>query len=571
VPEGLGERAALYRSVLAGKRVLVLLDNARDEAQVRPLLPGGSSCLTLVTSRQQLAGLAATAGARLVELDVPTDAESTDMLSARLGDDRIAAEPAAARDLITLCARLPLGLVIAAARAAVKPDFPLAAVVEELRDAGRRLDVLDTGDPASSVRAVFDWSYRNLSEPAARMFRLLGLHAGPDISLAAAASLAGLPAARAAALLDELTRAHLASEHVLGRFTFHDLLRAYAAEQARETDTESNRRAAIHRVLDHYLHTAVAGETLLLPGRYHQRQLPTVQPGSTPEPLLDDHQALAWFEAEHEVLRGAIARAAQEGFDRHAWQLPRAVMPFLDRRGYWHEWAESARSALAVAQRIGDKAAQAMIHNQLGRVYGLFGSHGTATEHQREALVLWEQLGDKAGQAYAHHGIGHIQSHQGLLAEAIEHEREALRLYSEIGNRYGQANTLNDLGWYYTDLGDTAEAITWARRAVELNTELGIPFGQARSLDTLGYAYQGMDEHAKAVACYRRALSACQELDSYYQAVILTHLGDALQAVGDPGPAREAWRRALVILDQLGHADAAEVRVKFESLAPVPG
>jgi DNA-binding SARP family transcriptional activator/tetratricopeptide (TPR) repeat protein len=570
VPEGLNERAALYRSVLAGKRVLVLLDNARDEAQVRPLLPGGSSCLTLVTSRQRLAGLAATAGARLVELDVPTDAESAELLSARLGNSRLAAEPQAAVDLIRLCARLPLGLVIAAARAAVKPDFPLTAVVEELRDTGRRLDVLDTGDPASSVRAVFDWSYRNLSEPAARMFRLLGLHPGPDISLAAASSLAGLPAARSAALLDELTRAHLASEHMPGRFTFHDLLRAYAAEQARQTDSEAERQEAIHRVLDHYLHTAVTGESLLSPGRY-QPPLPTARPGSMPQTLLDDHQAFAWFEAEHEVLKGAIAHAALAGFDRHAWQLPRAVMPFLDRRGYWHEWAESSRAALAVAQRIGDQAAQAMLHNQLGRAYGLFGAHDTAHQHQREALALWEQLGDRAGQAYTHHGIGHVYSQQSQPAEAIEHEWEALRLYSELGDRYGQANTLNELGWFYTALGDTAEAITWAQRSVDLNTELGNPFGQAQSLDTLGYAHQATGEHATAVACYRRALSACQELDSYYQAVILTHLGDALQAVGDPGPAREAWRRALAILDQLGHADAAEVRVKFESLAPVPG
>jgi DNA-binding SARP family transcriptional activator/tetratricopeptide (TPR) repeat protein len=568
VPESLDDRAALYRSVLAGKRMLVLLDNARDEAQVRPLLPGGSSCLTLVTSRQRLSGLAATAGARLVELDVPTEAESADLLSARLGDDRVAAEPEAASDLIRLCAGLPLGLVIVAARAAVKPGFPLAAAVEELRDAGRRLDVLDTGDPAASVRAVFDWSYQNLSDQAARMFRLLSLHPGPDLSLAAAASLAGLPPIRAAVVLAQLTRSHLATESAGGRFTFHDLLRAYAAEQTRETDSEADRRAAIHRLLDHYLHTAVAGEALLAPHR-PQPELAALQPGAAQQPLPDDHQAFAWFEAEHEVLKAVLALAVQEGFDVHAWQLPRAVMPFLDRRGYWHEWADTSLLALAAAQRLGDPVAQAMIHSQLGRVHGLFGSYQTANGHLFEALSLWQQVGDATGQAYAHHGIGYVHSHQEQWAEAIAHEQEALALYTERGDRYGQANTLNDLGWYYAAFGDPAEAIAWAQRAVDLNTELGDRFGQAQSLDTLGYAHHVKGDHAAAVACYRRALTACRELASYYQAMTLNHLGDALQAAGELAPARESWRESLAILDQLRHPNAAGVRAKLITLTPI--
>jgi DNA-binding SARP family transcriptional activator/tetratricopeptide (TPR) repeat protein/DNA-binding XRE family transcriptional regulator len=570
VPEGLDERAALYRSLLARKRLLVLLDNARDEAQVRPLLPGGSSCLTLVTSRQRLAGLAATAGARLVELDVPTDAESADLLSARLGDDRVAAEPGAARDLIQLCARLPLGLVIVAARAAVKPGFPLAVAVAELRDAGRRLDVLDTGDPVASVRAVFDWSYRNLTAPAARMFRLLGLHPGPDASVGAAASLASLPPGQAAALLDELTRAHLTSERVPGRFTCHDLLRAYAAEQTRQIDSEADRRAAVHRMLDHYLHTAVAAEALIAPGR-RQPPLPPIQPGSAPESFGDDSQAFAWFQAEDEVLKAMLGLAAAAGFDQHAWQLPRALMSFQDRRGYWRESAETSLVGLAVAQRIGDRAAQAMLHSQLGRVYGLIGSYATASEHAVKALSLWQQLGDRAGQAYAHHGVGHNQSLQGQIAEAVEHEREALRLYTEIGDRYGEANTLNDLGWYYAILGDTAEAIAWARRAVDLNAELHYPFGTAQSLDTLGYAHALKGDHAEAVACYRRALTACRELAIYYQAVTLNHLGDALQAAGEPESARAAWRESLAIFDQLRHPDAAGVRPKLGTFAHIPG
>ena len=268
IPDSVDAQAALYRSVLAGKQVLVILDNARDAAQVRPLLPGSQTCLAVVTSRARLPGLAATEGARLVQLDVLTADEAHELLASRLGE-RARAEADAAQQLTEACSRLPLALSIVAARVAARPYLPLADLARELADAQGRLEALDAGDPVASIRAVFSWSCEQLSAPAARMFRLLGLHGGPDVTVAAAASLAGVNRGEAAAAVAELADTHLIAEHAPGRYAVHDLLRAYAAYLARTTDSEADRREAVHRVLDHYLHTASAGSQVLNPVRPH--------------------------------------------------------------------------------------------------------------------------------------------------------------------------------------------------------------------------------------------------------------------------------------------------------------
>ncbi len=265
IPASPEAQAGLYRSLLSGKRMLIVLDNARDEQQVRPLLPASPASLVLVTSRNQLSGLAAADGARLISLDVLTHAEAVQLLTARLGAHRAVAEPAAVDRIASLCAGLPLALAVAAARAAARPGFPLSALAAELADSAVRLDALDAGDPVSSVRAVLSWSYQQLGDEPARMFRLLGIHPGPDITAPAAASLGGRGQPQARRLLRDLARAHLITEHVPGRYAFHDLLRAYAAEQAHSTDSESSRRQATGRVLDHYLHTAARGAFLLDP------------------------------------------------------------------------------------------------------------------------------------------------------------------------------------------------------------------------------------------------------------------------------------------------------------------
>jgi DNA-binding SARP family transcriptional activator len=350
IPAETGTRAGLYRSVMAGRRMLVVLDNARDADQVRPLLPGSPGCVVLVTSRSQLAGLIAAEGASVLTLDVLSGAEARALLAGRLGTARIEGEPEAAADLADACARLPLALSIVAARAATRPGFPLSALAVELRRGPNPLDRLDTGDPVTSIRAVFSWSYEDLDAAAARMFRLLGVHPGPDVSASAAASLADVPLDQARRALTELAGAHLVTEHAPDRFAFHDLLHAHAAELAQFCDSDTELRAALHRALDHYLHTSNAATMLLHPDRQPPIAAPAPpQPGTCPEAIADRSHALDWWAAEHRVLLAVIGLAARTGFEKHARQISQALAAILDVCGYSHDVAIARHAALAVA------------------------------------------------------------------------------------------------------------------------------------------------------------------------------------------------------------------------------
>jgi DNA-binding SARP family transcriptional activator len=321
IPANLDGRAGLYRSMLAGRRVLLLLDSARDPDQVRTLLPGAPGCLTVITSRNQLTSLIATDAVQPLTLDLLSHEEARQLLTRRLGTDRIASEPQAADRIIALCARLPLALSFAAARIATRPTFPIGTLAQELGAVHTRLDALSSHDPRADIRAVFSGSYRALSPAAARVFRLLGLHPGPDLTLPAAASLAGQPTRQVRPQLVELTQAHLVSEHIPGRYTTHDLLRAYAIELARRLDPDAGRRAAVHRMLDHYLHTAALAGRLSHPPR-EQIAVPAALPGVTVADLADRQQALAWLAEERPVLLAVVQLAADSGrFPLHALQL----------------------------------------------------------------------------------------------------------------------------------------------------------------------------------------------------------------------------------------------------------
>jgi hypothetical protein len=310
VPTGLPAQAALYRSLLAGRRMLIVLDNARDAEHVRPMLPGTPGCLVVVTSRNQLTGLVAATGATPLTLGLLPAADARGLLTGRLGSSRVAVEPEAVERIITACARLPLALAIVAARAA-QTGFPLAALATELTDARTRLAALDAGDPATEVRAVFAWSYAALTAPAARLFRLLGLTRGPDIGLPAAASLAGVAEPEARELITELARGSLLTEHRPGRYAYHDLLAVYAADLSRATDTEQHRRAALGRLLDHYTHTAVAADRLLQQTRHEPAlALTPAAAGTLPEQLADHDRAMAWLSTEHRNLLVALRQAA---------------------------------------------------------------------------------------------------------------------------------------------------------------------------------------------------------------------------------------------------------------------
>jgi tetratricopeptide (TPR) repeat protein len=563
VPPGPEALAGLYRSLLADKRMLIVLDNARDEQQVRPLLPAGPASLVLVTSRSQLGGLAAADGARLISLDVLTHAEAVQLLTARLGAARAAAEPAAVDQIASLCACLPLALAIAAARAATRSGFPLATLAEELADSAGRLDALDVGDPGSSVRAVFSWSTHQLSDQAARMFRLLGVHPGPDISVPAAASLAGLAEASACRLLRELASAHLITEHVPGRYAFHDLLRAHAAEQARDADSQADLAAAIGRVLDHYLHTAARAQFVLAPNG-EQVALAPPRPGAAVGQPADYQQALAWFEADHQVLIAAVTLAAGSGFDAHAWQVPWAMKQFLRMRGHWQQWVAIQRIALAAATRLDDAAAQAMSGRLLANACTDLGDHDQARGHYACSLRLCQRLGNRLGEAKVHEGLGTLAEWQGRHADALEHQQQALRLYQAIGDKANEAQSLNNVGWCHSQLGDYQQGRAFCRQALALCAETGNRWLERHAWDSLGYAEHHLGNLVEATACYQRALVISRDSgDRLSEAETLTHLGDTRHAAGELAEAREAWGRALAILDSLERPDADQLRAKL--------
>jgi DNA-binding SARP family transcriptional activator/tetratricopeptide (TPR) repeat protein len=564
IPAGTDAQAGLYRSILAGRRMLLVLDNAADEAQVRPLLPGSPGCLAVVTSRRPLPGLAAVEGALRVSLDLMTEAEARELLAARLGAARVAAEPAAVSELAVLCARLPLALAVAAVRAAASPGLPLTSLTEQLQDMRGRLDVLDADDPASSVRAVFSWSYRNLSDPAARLFRLLGMHPGPDISLPAAASLAGVPCSRARELLTDLTRTHLLTENARGRFAFHDLLRAYAREEAQRQEDKAEQLEATRRMLDHYLRTAWSGAMALSPGRDPALVLAAVSPGAEPEDIFDGGHALTWFEAEHQVLLAVISDAAAAGFDVHAWQLPWALAEYFSRRGHWQDEITTQRIALAAARRLGDLAAQARAHQGLGCAQSTSSAGRAGHAHLARALSLYRKLGDELGQSWIHLCLAIAFDFQRRPDKALGHARQVLTLARAGGHAVQEANALSTIGWLYAQLGDYPRALAHCRPGLDAYRRLGDPNGEAATWDSLGYVHHHRGEYAQAATCYLHALELSRDLGRRLNdAIILDHLGDAREASGDTRGARESWRQGLAILDKLHHPDAMRLQRKL--------
>jgi len=567
LPGSLDAQIGLYRSLMADKRMLIVLDNARDADQIRPLLPGSPTCAVVVTSRSQFTSMVAAEGAYPINLDLLSGAEASELLTRHLGAGWIAREPAAAAELTELCARLPLALSIAAARVATTPALSLAAIVRELRNSTQRLDALSAGDATGSVREVFSWSYQHLPRQAADMFRLLGLHPGPDITVAAAASMAGFPARQAHRLLGQLVQMNLLTEHVPGRFAFHDLLRAYAAEQAGAYDRETERQEAIHRILDHYLHTGYDANRLMHPARVPRIELAPPRTGVVPEILASSEQALEWFTREHLVLLAVGALAAATGFDAHAWQIPWTMTDFLDRRGHWQDWIDSQRIALSAARRLGDHAAQGYAHRYIGRASIQLGAADEAIAHLTRALEFSSQLGDPVGEGYAHIDLGRALEHQGQYREALVHSQLGLALHTGAGCRVGEAFALNAVGWLYAHLGKQKLAIRHCRKALDLHDEVGDRFGAAVTWDSLGFSYHRLGDYPQAQACYREAARIYQDLGELYQeAATLIRLGEACLADGRQHATRDAWQRAVSILNDMSHPEADIVRFRIDGL-----
>ena len=572
IPAGMEAQAARYRSELAGRRMLVLLDNAHDAAQVRPLLPGSPGCLVIVTSRIQLLSLVAADGAHPLTLDLLTAEEARELLIRRLGMRRAHGEREAVDELTTLCARLPLALNIMIARAASEPDRPLAQLAADLRDVRRRLDRLHAGDAATDLRAVFSWSYQNLGSPAARMFRLLGsAHPGPDISLSAAACLAGLPLGQARVTLDELTTARLLTEQPAGRFSFHDLLRAYAAEQAPGLHAGTEGQLAAHRVLDYYAHTVHRAARLIRPSRQPVK-LPEPVPGAMPEDLADDSEAMSWLSSEYPVLLAAITFAAESGLDGHVWQIAWGLSDFLDRCADWQACLSTQHAALAAGQRLDDLEVQAYARGEIGYALYMLAEYADAHAHLQHSLELHRRLGNTGDEVIISLRIAHLLGLQHRNTEVLVYAREALKLARAIGKKSVCANALNTIGWYSAVLGDYQEALACCQEAYAYSCELDDALGQGATLDSLGLIHSRLGDHASALDCYQKALDIFVRIgDLRQEALTLSSMAHVHHAGGNTGAALTGWRQALVILLDLGDSDAAGVRRKLSQLRTRPG
>ncbi len=570
IPVDLEAKKSLYRSLLADRRMLIVLDNARTADQVRPLLPGAADSLVVVTSRAQLTSLIAAEGAHPIAVDLLTPDQAGDFLSRRLGSSRIDAEPQAVNDIIGRCTGLPLALAIVAALAASGAASSLTSLAGRLANADRHLDALTGGDMTTDLRAVFFQSYRTLTDAAARLFRLLGLHPGPDITVPAAAGLAGVEVRRVRPLLAELEAAQLFTEHVPGRYAAHDLLRAYAAERSRSQDSEPERRAAVRRVLDHYLHTAYSAARLL-DQRRRGISLPPRDGGNTPEPMADPLEAIRWFNAEFQVLLSFfVPGEATEAHDAHIWRLAWTMSDFLYFQGHWQQWVATHEVALAAATRLSDLEGRRHLHQSLGFVCARLGRHDDALTHLRHALQLSSRADDQAGQAMAHGVLGRAFELQGRHRESLHHAQEALALFRAVGDIAGQANALNSIGWEHAELGDYRRALRSCRKALALQQEIGDEHASANTLDSLGYVHHHLGQHPEAISCYQAAVEAYRRFaDRRGEAVALTHLGDAHQAAGDHRAAEEVWRHALAIHRRLNHPDAKKVEAKLRRLEPL--
>jgi tetratricopeptide (TPR) repeat protein len=398
------------------------------------------------------------------------------------------------------------------------------------------------------------------------VFRLLGVHFGPDISAPAAASLAGICAQDARRVLHELTEAHVLREHVPGRFAFHDLLRAYAAELAGARADDAEQRAALRRVLDHYLHTCRSAAFLTYPGR---DPIPLADPEPTvlPEDLHDRRRAMAWLQAERPVLLAAIAAAGGAGFDTHAWQIPWTMAAFLDLQGYWHDFAVSQQTAIAAARRLGDTSALARAHRNLAAARARLGSYDDAGQHHEQALNLYRSLGDDLGQARVHSDMSWVLELRGNCHDAIVHAKQALAMFQAAGHAAGEARALNLVGWFHAVGGDLQRALAYCERSLDLCRQLGIGHIESDALDSLGDIHHRIGDYAQAISCCLQALQLRRELgDRSGQADTLIHLGDSQEAAGDQRGARQARQDALALLEGFHDPRVAQIRVKLRPL-----
>lgn len=562
VPAEVHAQAAMFRSLVADRRMLLVLDNAVDTGQVVPLLPGSETCAVVVTSRNRLSGLITGHGARHVLLDVLSDTEARALLTRRLGMARVDAEPEAVAELIALCGGFPLALSIVAGRAHTGPLLRFADLAAELHDLG--LAALDDDDPTASLPVVLSWSVQALNPDQARMFALLGVAPGPDISTAAAVSLAGRPAGETRAVLRELEQASLITRSAGDRCRTHDLIRAHALRQHL---ANADADAALRRVLDCYLHTAYDADRILTPERPPVRLDPPV-PGCQVVPLPDGTAALTWLANEHACLLAAQQTAITRSWHQDVWRLAWVLNTFHYRRGHLDDELAVWQAGLTAADRLGDVTTRILVRRMLGRVLGRRRQYEQATARLHEALTLAEQDQDEVGQAHVHGHLAHLNEMRGDYQRALEHCERTLDLFRALDDPIREAQSLNNMGWLAARLGDHETALRHCQTALALHRSQDYPNGEAHTLDSLGYIEHRNGRPARAVDHYRQALALWRELGNAYEAATtLSGLGDPYATLEQYDQARAVWQEAFELYQAQNRSqDADRVQRRLDGL-----
>jgi tetratricopeptide (TPR) repeat protein len=558
IPVEVEERAAAYRSLLDGRRMLVLLDNASSVEQVRPLLPGAPSCVVLVTSRDSLAGLVARHSARRLDLDLFPLEDAVALLAALIGR-RVQAEPEAAAALASLCARLPLALRVAAELAATRPTISLAQLVGELADEQRRLELLNAGgDARTAVRGVFFWSYQHLPAIVRRAFRLIGLHPGPDFDTYAVAALADMSHDQAEHIVDVLARAHLIQSPRPGRYGMHDLLRAYATYRADLEDSEPEQRAGLTRLFDHYLATAAAAMDTLVPAEQHRR--PRIPAPATPTPPMPNRAAArAWLDTERVTLIAVSAYTAAPGWPGYTTQLSTTLYRYLDAGGHFPDGLTIHTHALHAARHTDEPAAEADALLSLGHIYWQQGHYGQAADHLQQALTLAREIGDRVGETNALLNLGIVDQRQSHYGQAADHLQQALTLAREIGDRVGETNALLNLGIVDQRRSHYGQAADHLQQALTLARQIGDRVGETNALLNLGIVDRRQGHYGRATDHCQQALTVAREIgDRHGQANALDNLGTIYQRQGHYQQATDHHEQALALFRGIGdrHGEA---------------
>ncbi|MDA8371618.1 MAG: tetratricopeptide repeat protein [Nocardiopsaceae bacterium] len=557
IPSDTEERAALFRSYLADRRILLVLDNAATGSQVRPLLPGTASCLAIVTSRNRLSGLVARDGGRRLTLDILPEADAVALLKSVTDNYRDGDTPEQLRELASLCARLPLALRIAAERAASRPFMPLTELIQDLRDESALWDALTVGDDeeADAVRTVFAWSYRALADDAARLFRLLGLHPGSDFGSSAAAALMGR-ADRIRHLLDALVGAHLLEQTGPDRYQLHDLLRAYATDQVRHLETETQRHAALRRVLNWYLHTADSALAVFMP---FNRTVSVTEPvESAPLRFPTEAAASTWFETERENLVAATRAAGENGLHQIAWQLAAVLRSVFMHQNAFEDWLATGHVGLAAARAARNRYGESEILESLGKAYFQARRLAEAEEHHRAALEIRREIGNRFGTAVSTNALGLLGLRRRRLDDSVAYFRQSLAIFHELDNPRWEALLSSNLGETLYELGHLHEAVDYLEQALAIQREIGDQAQEGNSLFFLSMAQRELEQTAEALRSIESALDIAHGAqNSVWLAHWSVEYARVLRATGRPDEALDPLHRAAVIQRRLGDQSRA--------------